>query len=559
MSSFTSRLFRQQQLGYVPHTSVSGETWQHIQKGTATSNGAADGTTVIDTNSDSGGARTYNGPYWIRMVSGTAQGEWSRIVEDDGSGTYTLENLGFSAQIDSGDEFEIWLSPEPVLTVTTSTSTTQFTCSVRTEAADFWKDYYAVVIYGSDNGGTSAARGELQKISTSTALGVITVDTAFTNQPRVGDVLVLRKFVEISPPTLGLTEPYIPRPNQRVNFAKGDGVIGAKGGSFPFNTHIYPSGSFAASGSEANPSPLSGLFQGCGYTETVDTSSTAGAGSTTSAVTIATGSRENHSVGGAIIHNGNVAFINTMDDGGAGVDTLNIEPALPVAPAESDPIYAMRRYALDTSGDALGVFLEFEIDGYRVQCSGCKGNVALQAGEPLQLAWAFQVDHYVESLEAAPYNAAAAYTAQQAVLEHERIAWLDTTKTSIEGFTCSLNTTVAPKPIQGAAGVNGRSGYQVTDYAPGGTFRELLDSSSATLPQLGRWNQRTSKDLKISYGEHERTFAVRIPVAMLTERPAVTDIGGLAGVPNVFQAQDAGTALDATTVTKVPDLAFFIV
>jgi hypothetical protein len=100
MSTVAARVWSQQILGYCPHTSVSGETWQFIQAGTTTSNGASGGTTLIDTSGDSGGADTFNGRYWVEIVTGTNKGLWKRVVDDDGAGTLTLENNGYPNRVD---------------------------------------------------------------------------------------------------------------------------------------------------------------------------------------------------------------------------------------------------------------------------------------------------------------------------------------------------------------------------------------------------------------------------------------------------------------------------
>ncbi|HJW74983.1 MAG TPA: hypothetical protein VJ787_04855, partial [Thermoleophilia bacterium] len=374
-----------------------------------------------------------------------------------------------------------------------------------------------------------------------------------------GDVCVLRKFVEASGIAAALEEAYIERPMGRVNFAFGDGLRGPRSGSFSFATHVYPSGSLAAAGSKANASVLSGLFAACGYVETINTSCTVGVGSTTGAVKIATGSWENLSVGAMVVWNGNPAWITSLADGAAAEDTVNITPALPLAPAASDVLYATRMYAKSTSAEVYGCGFEWEVDGVRHTVTGCMGNVALQDGDPLTMAWQFQVDQHVVDLEPAPYNAGAAYTTAQPVLAADRVAWVDTTKTSIAGFTASLNTTFAPKNIQGADGVNGRSAFQLTGIAAGCTWRELLNSATTSLPQLLRWLARTAVDLKVAFDSHGRTVGLRVPVARHRERPNVTDDGGLAATPNVMQAQDAGTATDgASAVQKVPDFSIHI-
>lgn len=73
---------------------------------TATGNGAADGTTIINT------AHTEADDYWngrtVLMLSGTCVGE-SCLISDfvKNTHTITLDGVGFSAQIDSGDTYAL--------------------------------------------------------------------------------------------------------------------------------------------------------------------------------------------------------------------------------------------------------------------------------------------------------------------------------------------------------------------------------------------------------------------------------------------------------------------
>jgi len=558
-----ARLWNQQQLGYVPHTSVDGEEWTCITPGVVTTQGNAGGTTFTASQFSGNAADDFNGRYWVEMTSGTAKGEWARIVDDDGSGVLTLEDTGFSAQIDAADEFRLWTSPEPVIVCDGGTaSTTQFNDDYRDEADDFWVDYYVVPITGTH-------RGLVRKITAwdvtgGASEGLFTTD-AFPSALATGDVCLIRRFVEISPPSPGLTEPYIPRPGQRVNFARGDGARGPRGGTFGFNSQVYASGALTTSGNSPAKSVLHGLMQACGYAaSTPTTMAVATSNSTTTVITVTVGHHARVSIGDAVMWNGQVAWVtDKQDDSVTGVaDTVTVSPAFNAAPAAADLIYALRTFNKSTTGDELGVTLEWEVDGVRTTLTGCKGNVSFQEANPIVAAFAFSVDHYVEQYAPAPYNAADAYVSVQPVLDQDRKAWLSAVATSISGLTFSLNAAVVERAVQGASGINGRSSYQFTDFPAGGTFRELLASADTDLPQLQRWYGRTAMDLMVQMGSHANSFAMRVPVARLVERPGHQDEGGLVAVPEVFEAQDAGSqpwdsdddAVD-DTVTKIPDMA----
>lgn len=544
-----TRITAQQQLGYVPHTSVEGEVWTFIKTGTCTSNGAAGGTTLIDTGADSGAADTYNGRYWVRCTSGANKDQWKRIIDDDGAGTLTLENNGFRAQVVSGVEYEIWQSPEPVIVVDSSGAATTIVDDVRDEANDFWNGYYAVPITGN-------RRGEVKQITDFvSSSGTFTV-SAFSGVLAAGDVVLIRKFVEVGNANDGTTRGYEKRLQNRVNLSEGDGIITQRGGTFSFDTDVTATGSLAGDGVRNAGSVLSGLFQAAGFEETVGTSNTITAVTSTTQVDIATGNWEDYAIGMPVSVNGAMAWVTSLTDGGGAADTVVFTPPLPSTPTTSDVLDAGRLYSKSTDGDVLGCVVEYEVDGERITMTGCKGNVVLNDGPKLSFSWSFNVDHWVREIEAAPYNAGTAYTTAAAIVSSDRIAYLDTTKTDIGGFTASLNTEVQGRMVQGSTGINGRSGYQVTNYAAGATFRELL-GSSGELDQDTRFGARTSYAVMVMFGSHGDAFGVRIPAGRVIEDPKTADESGMRSAPNVFGAQDAGSTTDgASSIVKIPDFAF---
>lgn len=545
-----TRMWNQQQLGYVEHTSVSGEAWQLIMKGTTSGAGAAGGTTLVDASADSGGADTYNGRYWVHILSGDNDGEWKRVVDDDGSGTLTLENNGFTNQVAGSVEYELVKSPEPVVVVDSDTATT-IVDAVRAESDDHWIGYYLVPITGTDRG---VAPVEITDFASAT--GTFTIANNALDGIAAGDVCLLRRFVEVSGVSLPSGHAYHPRPSPRVNHAVGDGVVGAKSGDLSFNTQVFGSGSLAAADAAANKSELHGLLVAGGLELSQGTSATVDAGSTTTAISIATGKWENLTIGQLVEYQGNVRRITAQTDGGAGVDTITVSPALPYAPTSADVLHGMCCYQKSTDSDGMyGVTVEYEVDGIRYTITGCKGNVQLVDGPVLELAFSFACNHWIREIEAAPYNAGTAYSSQPAILNSDRIAYLDTTGADVKGFTAQPGTTHAMKQVQGSTGVNGVSDLQHTGYAAGCTFREILDSSG-NLDQDLRFTARTAKAILVVYGSHANAMAVSIPVGRLIESPNPEDGDGMVEAPSVVEAQDAGTSADPdSTVVKVPDFS----
>lgn len=560
MSSVSVRLSAQQQFAYVPHTSVSGETWSLTTTSTTTSAGASDGTTIVDTSIQTTGiADTYNGRWWVEIRSGACRGQWKRVVDDNGTTTLTLENNGFSAQIASGVNYAIWRSPEPVVVVDSSSGETNMVDAYRTENNDFWNGYYAIPITGTH-------RGKMAQVTDFTKTGgVFVLASSFGSALAAGDVVLLRKFVEVSKTQPQLVEGYSPRASNRINFSIPDGVVGARGGSVSFDTDVLASGTLAAAGSVANKSVLSGLFQAVGYDETSSTSSACDGGSpslTGADIYVTTATWENFAIGSAIMHRGEARCVTAAADGGGSADTLYVTPSFYGMPATTVAVNASTMYKRSVTGDTYGVCIELESDGVRTTMTGCKGNLTLALGDSkAAFNWSLNVDHWVREIEAAPYNANTAYTSATPIMSHARGFYISASPTNIGGsISASLNTETQPIPVQSSVGINGRAGYHIVNTAPTMTFREILSAASAgTLAAEIRWGARTSQDVILVLGAHANCVVIRMPVARLIQVPNPDDDNGALGTPELLQAQDAGTYTDpGSTVVKVPDFSISI-
>jgi hypothetical protein len=362
--------------------------------------------------------------------------------------------------------------------------------------------------------------------------------------------MLLRKFIEVEPPSMTLGEAYHARPGMRSTFAVGDGVVGARSGAVTFNTHLYPTGSQAASGDPAQPSPLSGLLVAAGYDEVIGTSSTTTVGSTTSDIKLVSGSHENHHVGGAVVYNGHLRWVTSKADGDAGADTISVTPPLPVAPATGGTLYAVRTYKKSVSGDVPSATIEVEIDGVLHTFLGCKGNVTFNANEagPLMCAWDFQATHHIEEVGSLVASPDAAYPTTAPALSHDREFYVGTTRTNVGGLTWTLGAQVQPRGLAGNDAINNVAGFQLTNYA-----------SRVAL------SERPAVSLVAIMGTHGKAVAVRVPAARLIERPTIQNQSDMAAVPQSFEAQDAGVVAwdadgdsDNDTIDKLPDVAIAI-
>lgn len=551
MSTLSARVSSQRQLAYVPHTSVDGEAWELTHKGVTTSNGAADGTTIIDASADSGGADTYNGRYWVRIMGGSALGERKRIVDDDGSGTLTLENNGFKSQVVSGVNYEIWKSPEPVVVVDSSSGETNLVDAVRTEADDYWNDFYIVPITGSRRGRIAKVTGWDNGTTT------FTLAVGLGGALSAGDVCLIRKYVEAGDVSLSLEHAYEPTPTDRLDGSRGDGRVTRKSGTVSFATEVTSLPAASGSGTAAKRPLLGQMMQAAGLAEVIGTGSTVGAGSTTSAVKIATGSWENHPIGSPVIYGGQLAWVVSTEDGGGSVDTINVAPPFANAPVDGDTIRAGITYRTNRSaedGDYCGITLEYEMDGVRVTMTGCRGTVGTVDGERVMLQWELQVDDWVREIERAPYYAGGAYVTDKLVLATERLCYIDTSKANMGGITFGCNNEVAAKNVQGSSGINGRNGFGHVVATPGGTFRQLL-LTDGVIDADTRYNVRTAFAWSVIYGAgYREAFGMRMPQARVIENPAVEDADGMIDTPNVVEAQDPGTTtLGDDTIERIAE------
>lgn len=552
-----SRLTQNSILAYSPE---QDDPIQPIGFGTATSNGG-DNTTIIDVDGigNSGAADTYNGRYFVRMLSGTYKGLQARIVDDDGAGTLTLEDTGFPGEISSGDEYQIFKSSEPIITCTAAGTSTTTVDSVRDEADDYWNGYAIEPINGS-------ASGEV-KLVTDFDNGTTTFTTAAFSAA-IGDnnVAYLRRYldpaanVSISP-----TQEIVTRGVPRSNFSRGAGIPAARGATISFDIKLKGSGSLAATGNAATHSELHGLMQACGYSEVIGTSLTVDdLSASTTSIDITTATHENVDIGQAIMHQGNVAYVTAKTDGGVSPDTLTVSPPLPVIPNNGDTLYACRMYKPDTDATQKGVTIYYERDGVRYTLFGCKGNVEFVPGGNTEILAKFSLTavHFVK--EEKDTTAADAlhgmYSTSQPILGSELTCHLDTARNDISDVSVTAGVTASMKNVAGKYGINGVSELQVTNIVPMIRFSQLMDDSDTpAMTAESLFQTQTAKAVSLVYGSHGNCVAFRAPTARVVELPTEQDQDGLLSVPYAFDPQDAGTADDPTDGTvKVPDISVHI-
>jgi len=552
MGSVTSRVSQNASLAFVEHDpGNSEETWQLVFS--AMTNGAGTATTVVDSQRASGSANTFNGRYWVRMTGGANKGLWKRIVDDNGTGTLTLEGAGFPAAPGTLTGYEIWKSPEPVVVVTSAASGLSFADTARDEADDFWNGYYIVALSG-------ALRGEKSEITDfASASGTFTVGTAFSAAPSAGDVFALRQYVDAKSVNNGLSQAFNERPVHRLDGSRGDGSVGVKSGTFGFDAPALPAYKI---GSTVVQPPLGGLIKACGFklvNSNLATGSAMASGSTTTQIELDTGTWEDFSIGTVVNIRGEQAYITALADGAGSEDNMTISPALGVAPGVLTAMWRTinyRRNRRADDGDYGCVTIVHEVDGIRTTMTGCKGNLTISGDADLTFSFEFQVDHFIREYAPAAHYSGDAYDSYTPIQATERRCYFGATAVELGGISASLGNTVVPRKVQGGYGINGRAGFGHSAVNPGLTARKLMSTASGEeLDHDERWFSRTSQDLMIFWGTKVLGgCALRIPVARLVAEPKPEDDEGLQVTPFVFEAMDAGTTTDPDgTVVKIPD------
>ena len=556
MSSVAALASQNSSLAYVEHEPGSADTWQLIYSSACTSNGAADGTTVVDTTRDSGGANTYSGRYWVHITSGACKGAWRRIVDDDGAGTLTVEedkdDVGFQSQIVDTVTYELWKSPEPVIVVDSSSGATNIVDAVRDEADDFWIGYWVVMIHGNKKG----QKAQVTDFVSST--GTFTVGSGFAASLSAGDVLVLRKYIDVSSISNGLSQEFNARPVNRLDGAKCDGSVGVKGGTFGFE--MVALGVHQVSAGNVVRSVMGGLLVACGFKE-VTSGSLGGealiAGSTTTQLEVNAADWENFSIGALLSVEGEQAFITALTDDTN--DNITITPPLGVAPDFSAVIARSvnyRRNRRNSDGDYGAVTLVLEVDGVRTTMTGCKGNVTVSGESELMFSYEFSVDHWIREWCPSEEYQGDAYPTYAPIQATQRRCYFGSTAVELGGISASLNNTVAAKKVQGSTGINGRAGFAHSAVNPGLTCRKIQPVVAGSYNDADdRWYARTSHDLMVFWGTTVYGgCAIRMPVSRLVAEPKPEDDEGMQVTPFVFESMDAGTQSDPDSVVqKIPD------
>lgn len=534
--------------------------WQLVFSSQSTTNGNANGSTLIDTTRDSGAANTYNGRWWVRCTSGSNKGIMKRVLDDDGAGTLTFEGTsdsdGFPNQVAGNVSYELWKSPEPVVLVDSSANGQSVLDGERDEPDDFWEGHWMVPLTGNRRGQKSRITGFVS------SSGTFTLAPGFDGALAAGDVCVLRRYIDVTAIRNGLTNAFNPRPLNRLDGGKPDGSVGPKAGTFGFDARVVTG--VDAGGSTILPPPLAPAIQACGFKEFRNNAATGDAtesGSTTTGIEIGTGSWENFTIGGLVSVEGEMAFLTGQTDGGGAEDTLTVTPALGLAPdaaATMPATWCYRRNRRGADSDYFSCTIEYEVDGIRTIMTGCKGNLTISGEEELMMSFEFNVDHWVREKQVNCVDYLGdAYSTENPIQGYERRCYVGATAVDLGAISASLNNEVTPRKVQGAYGINGRAGFAHARCNPGVTARKLaVVESGEHLPADEEWFSRTTLDLMIFWGTSiQGGFALRIPVGKLVADPKLEDDDGAQAFPYVIEATDAGSTTDPdSTVVRVPDM-----
>ena len=271
--------------------------------------------------------------------------------------TDTLTHTALPAATALGDQFVLWLPPDPVVVEAVGGAATVDGSSAskdtdRTEADDYWiGDNLVVRIADNLNAGDHRAVTDFVN-----ATGAFT-HTAFGANLAVGDLLYLRRFPKWwGTPSVTWGYEDIPHESQRGNFSIDQTVKGGKTWSVDCALPLKASGTAAGNGVLATPNPELDRILGSVFTELAVTGE-AITGGTTSVPEITDGTMAQFPVGSMVMDSaGRCAMVIDRVADGVNPDEIHVRPVLDRTPIAAETLYAMATYTQRVTGHLTATF-----------------------------------------------------------------------------------------------------------------------------------------------------------------------------------------------------------
>ena len=291
----------------------------------------------------------------LRCVAGTSANVGVDVeITGFAAATDTLTHTAFPSATAIGDQFVIWLPPDPICAVTTSGTTV--TASARNEAQLTPRGGSAAAFWIGDVLVARRSATVTQGATTVAITGFASGTGAFTHtaitSTTLGDLFHLRRFPKLwGPPALKWDREDLKQETQRGNFSVDADIPGSKSWTCEVVLPLKGANATAASGTAATAPPelhrpLSAIFA-----TTQGTSRTVAAGSTTSIVQVTDGGATTLPVGTLVMDaNGRCAVVTAVAADAANPDDITVAPPFARAPVTSELLRAGYSYEPKTTG-----------------------------------------------------------------------------------------------------------------------------------------------------------------------------------------------------------------
>lgn len=326
---------------------------------TATTIGGAGFDTTISTSLTGATDDFYTGGI-LRCVGGTSANVGVDVeITRFNAGTDTLTHSLFPARTQVGDQFVIYVPPDPIAVVTTADAAApeEVTASRRNESDYTPRGGAATDWYGSGDYLVTKLSANIStgaKVAVSSfvaAGGAFTQASGWGVATTVADLFYIRRFPKCwGPPTLTWKEENLPHEAQRGDFGKTQSVQGTKPWSAEVTLPLKGSGTAAGDATYGVAPPELALPLRAALSPAVSRGNTCGAGSTTTVVQVANGTEAYHPIGTVMLFDGRATVVQATAADGANPDDITVSPALHRAPAATEIVYGGYSYEPKLTG-----------------------------------------------------------------------------------------------------------------------------------------------------------------------------------------------------------------
>jgi hypothetical protein len=301
----------------------------------------------------------------LKCVSATLTQNVGVLVEvlAFNAGTDTLTHTEFPGATAAGDQFVLWLPPDPVIVEGAAGATTVDGLSAtardtQRDEADFaaadahWLrggaavDQYigdTVVARTADNIAAGTLGANVTAFNAAT--GAFT-HTVFAANTALGDLYYLRRFPKFwGQPTFDYGYEDLPHESQRGNFDADQSIKGCKFWTLDGVLPLKGSGTAAGDGTLAVAPPELARPLGNIFAKTASTGEAIAEASTTVLAKVTNGTAAQFPVGSFVLDSaGQAAVVIATAAGGAGSDEISLRPALARAPVVTEILYGGYSY-----------------------------------------------------------------------------------------------------------------------------------------------------------------------------------------------------------------------